>query len=170
MTKEREIPLKNYIILSIILIITALLAIYFYISYSKYEESKLNTPIIDKYLRVIKYNELDDYLVENKDAIIYTSILEDKEVRDFEIKYKNVIVNNSLRSSILYMDLTEVINNQEKYKNFIDSYSLESENITQTPAILTFKDSKLIKIYSIKNNNYDVNEVAEYLTEEGIIK
>lgn len=170
MKKEKEIPLKNYIILSIILIITALIAVYFYMGYNRYEESKLNTPIIDKYLRVINYNELDDYLVENKDAIIYTSILENEEIRNFEIKFKNAILNNSLRSSILYMDLTEVYNNQEKYRKFINNYTLGNDNITITPAILTFENSKLIKIYNIKDNNYEIEKILDYLKEEGIVK
>ena len=70
MEKEKNIPFKNYILLAVILIISAILIIYFYMWYSAYENNKLTTPIMDKYMQVINYNELDNYLIENKNCII----------------------------------------------------------------------------------------------------
>ena len=90
MKKEKNIPLKNYIILAVVLILSIILVIYFYMWYNAYEESKLNTMIMDKYLQVINYNELNNYLVENKDAVIYSSVLEDQKIRHFEKKFKNI--------------------------------------------------------------------------------
>ena len=68
MKKEKEIPFKNYIILAVILIFTILLVVYLFNWQSIYQKNKLQEPILDKYLMVINYNELDDYLVENKKA------------------------------------------------------------------------------------------------------
>ena len=67
----RVIPIKNYLILGIVIIVTLLLLYYFYMWIDAYNETKLNKPILDKYLEVINYNELDDYLIENQDTIIY---------------------------------------------------------------------------------------------------
>ena len=50
MKEEKNIPFRNYIILSIILILSIVLVIYFYMWYSTFENNKLNTPIMDKYL------------------------------------------------------------------------------------------------------------------------
>ena len=94
MKKEKEIPLKNYILLSIVLILTIVVVIYFFLWKNTYEKSKLQTPILDDYLLVINYNELNNYLVENKDAIIYVSKLNDESIRLFENKFKNIINKN----------------------------------------------------------------------------
>ena len=69
--KLREIPLKNYIYLFLILLGSILLLLYIYTWYETYHENKLNTSIMNNYLTVINYNELDNYIIENKNAIIY---------------------------------------------------------------------------------------------------
>ena len=73
MKKEKEIPLKNYILLSIVLILTIVVVINLFLWKNTYEKSKLQTPILDDYLLVINYNELNNYLVENKDGKISSS-------------------------------------------------------------------------------------------------
>lgn len=166
--KKREVPVKNYIFLGIIILITLLLLFYFYLWYLTYEESKLNNEIMDRYLQVINYNELEDYLLENKDAFVYVSVLEDKKTRNFEINFKQTIIDNSLKKEILYLDLTEIYNNENKISIANKEYNIDNKNISNVPCILVFKDGNLTKIYDIKENNYDVNKVEIFLEEEGI--
>ena len=96
----RKIPMKNYIILGVVILVTMLILYYFYMWVDVYKESKINIPIMDKYMNVINYNELDNYIVENPDTIVYVSVLEDENIREFEkkfkIKYKNNQINNEL--------------------------------------------------------------------------
>ena len=70
-----------------------------------YNENKLYTSIMNKYLTVINYNELNDYITENKNAILYVSILGDKEINRFEEKFKNIISDENLK---IYEDFNEV--------------------------------------------------------------
>lgn len=169
MKKEKNIPLKNYIILAVVLILSIILVIYFYMWYNAYEESKLNTMIMDKYLQVINYNELNNYLVENKDAVIYTSVLEDQKIRDFEKKFKNIIIKNSLNNDILYLDLTEELKDKNITKDIKETYNINNQDIANTPSIMIFKDGNLYSIYNIKDNNYNINNLVDYLEEEDII-
>jgi len=165
---KRDIPLKNYIYLSIIILISLLLIFYFYLWYLTYEESKLNNQIMDRYMQVINYNELEDYILENKNAFVYVSILEDKNIRNFEIDFKETIIDNSLKKEILYLDLTEIYNNKNRIDKAIREYNINSKNISNVPCILVFKEGTLSRIYDIKENNYDVDEVEDFLEEEGI--
>ena len=167
MKKEKNIPLKNYIILAVVLILSIILVIYFYMWYNAYEESKLNTMIMDKYLQVINYNELNNYLVENKDAVIYSSVLEDQKIRHFEKKFKNIIIKNSLNNDILYLDLTEELKDKNITKDIKETYN--NQDIANTPSIMIFKDGNLYSIYNIKDNNYNINNLVDYLEEEDII-
>lgn len=161
----REIPLKNYIILGLVILLTLGLVYYFYLWYITYEESKLNETIMDRYLEVINYNELNDYIVENRNAMIYTSVLEDNNIRKFEIKFKNIVVKNALKDKILYMDMTDIFKDKIKYTELRNSYQINNYNITNVPCILVFKNAKLVDIYSIKDNDYNTDNVLNYIID-----
>lgn len=161
----REIPLKNYIILGLVILLTLGLVYYFYLWYITYEESKLNETIMDRYLEVINYNELNDYIVENRNAMIYTSVLENNNIRKFEIKFKNIVVKNALKDKILYMDMTDIFKDKIKYTELRNSYQVNNYNITNVPCILVFKDAKLVDIYSIKDNDYNADNVLNYIID-----
>ena len=166
MKKEKEIPLKNYILLSIVLILTIVVVIYFFLWKNTYEKSKLQTPILDDYLLVINYNELNNYLVENKDAIIYVSKLNNENIRLFENKFKNIINKNNLNNKILYLDLTEELKENNIIKKINKKYGKE---MTEVPTIVIIKDGKISSSYNIKENKYNIKLLEKYLEKEDVI-
>ena len=166
MKKEKEIPLKNYILLSIVLILTIVVVIYFFLWKNTYEKSKLQTPILDDYLLVINYNELNNYLVESKDAIIYVSKLNDESIRLFENKFKNIINKNNLNNKILYLDLTEELKENNIVKEINKKYGKE---MTEVPTIVIIKDGKISSSYNIKENKYNIKLLEKYLEKEDVI-
>lgn len=166
MKKEKEIPLKNYILLSIVLILTIVVVINLFLWKNTYEKNKLQTPILDDYLLVINYNELNNYLVENKDAIIYVSKLNDESIRLFENKFKNIINKNNLNNKILYLDLTEELKENNIVKEINKKYGKE---MTEVPTIVIIKDGKISSSYNIKENNYNIKLLEKYLEKEDVI-
>ena len=166
MKKEKEIPLKNYILLSIVLILTIVVVIYFFLWKNTYEKSKLQTPILDDYLLVINYNVLNNNLVENKDAIIYVSKLNDESIRLFENKFKNIINKNNLNNKILYLDLTEELKENNIVKEINKKYGKE---MTEVPTIVIIKDGKISSSYNIKENKYNIKLLEKYLEKEDVI-
>lgn len=159
MEKERKIPLKNYIILALVLILSIVIVIYLF----KWIGSKeMNSAIINNNLRSINYNELDSYLVENNDCIIYISSSSDKESRKFESKFISLIDKYSLNNKLLYLNLDIEDNNKKNIKKLVNK-SIDF------PLIIVFKNKEIVSVYDIKNNNYNINKVIDYLKEEGII-
>lgn len=165
MKKEREIAFKNYIILALVLIITIIGVIYIFMWYSSKEKSKLELPILDDYIMPINYNELNDYIVENKDAVIYTSVLNDVNIRLFENKFKNVIVKNNLNSSILYLDLTNEIKDNNVLLKMEKKYGIKVD----IPSVMVFRDGVLTDVYNIKEDNYNIKKLEKYLEKEVVI-
>ena len=159
----REIPVKNYVILGVVIVITMLFLYYFYMWVDVYKESKINIPILDRYMMVINYNELDNYLVENPNAIVYVSVLEDENIRSFEKKVKNKYKNNEIEKDILYMNITEDIKDDNVRNEMIGKYSLNSLDITNVPCVLVFNDGMLKSVYSVKDNDYDISKFVVYL-------
>lgn len=165
MKKEREIAFKNYIILALVLIITIIGVIYIFMWYSSKEKSKLELPILDDYIMPINYNELNDYIVENKDAVIYISVLNDVNIRLFENKFKNVIIKNNLNSSILYLDLT----NEIKDNNVLLKMEKKYGTKVDIPSVMVFRDGVLTDVYNIKEDNYNIKKLEKYLEKEVVI-
>jgi len=155
---------KNHIILGLILIITIVIITYFFKWYSTYQDSKLNTMVLDGYLQVIKYNELEDYLTENKDAVIYVSKLKNQEIRTFEKKFKNIIIKYNLNNSLLYLNTTDENDSSFELENITNNSSIK-----ELPLIIIYRDGKIYNIYNIKDNNYNINLLINFLEEEGII-
>ena len=164
MKEERNVPFRNYLILSILLILSVIIVIYFYMWYGEFYNTKINTPIIDEYLNVINYNELDTYLIENKNVIVYTSNLYDEKSRNFEKKFVKIIEDYSLSNKIIYLDLTEQYKDKNLYNFIVDKY-----NLLDLPCIITFNNGIVDDIYSIEDRNYDINLLISYLKIKEII-
>lgn len=159
----RVIPRKNYIILGIVIIVTLLFLYYFYMWIDAYNETKLNRPILDKYLEVINYNELEDYLIENQDTIIYVSVLENSKIRDFEKQFKTILKKKEIDKDILYMNITDDIKEKVVVKEMNEKYAINSLSITDVPVIAVFEDGTLKSIYGIKDNNYDIGRFKLFI-------
>lgn len=162
---KKDIPIKNYFILGIILLVSMFLVYYCYLWFQIYDEDRLNTPIMDKYLQVINYNELSSYIGENGSAVIYVSFLGDETVRNFENDFKEVILDYSLKNDILYMDLSDELSDNLG-KEIYSLYGLDSYNI---PSIIVFEDGVLVDTYDIVSHNYNVKKVQKHLVSLGVI-
>ena len=154
----KQVPFKNYIYLFCILLGSILLLFYIYTWYETYNENKLYTSIMNKYLTVINYNELDNYITETPNAILYVSVLGDKKINRFEEQFKNNISNSNLRNHILYLDIT----NEEKEE------AMKKLNIdTNLPYLLVYTNGKITDTYSIEKNNYSTKKTIKYLNRIG---
>ena len=165
MTKEelRVIPKRNYVILAIILLISFLLIYYFYMWIDAYNETKLNKPILDKYLEVINYNELEDYIIESPNAIIYISVLENSEIRDFEKQFKNMLKTDQINEDLLYMDITDEMNNERIKKEIGDSRLLSNINIQKLPTVIVIDNGNVTYTYSVSENNFDIQDFKMFV-------
>ncbi len=154
----KQVPFKNYIYLFCILLGSILLLFYIYTWYETYNENKLYTSIMNKYLTVINYNELDNYITETPNAILYVSVLGDKKINRFEEQFKNNISNSNLRNNILYLDIT----NEEKED------AMKKLNIdTNLPYLVVYTNGKITDTYSIEKNNYSTKKTIKYLNRIG---
>lgn len=156
--KEREIPPKNYVYLSIILLGTIFILFYAYLWYDTYRESKLYISIMSNYLTVINYNELSNYITENENAVIYVSRLGDEKINRFENSFKNTITRNNLKNAMLYLDVTN-----ENINNVKNNLKIEDE----LPCIVVYTNGKVADTYSIVRAKYDNKKILKYLNKIG---
>lgn len=161
----RNIPKKNYVILGIVILVSLLIVYYLYMWFTAYTATKEGEAILDKYMTVINYNELDNYLVENPDGIIYVGILNDEEISKFERKFKNSIKNSKINKEVLYLNITDEISNVNKVKGMKERYTVNYADITNVPNIMVFENGEIKTIYSIKDNGYDVDKAVKFIND-----
>ena len=106
--KKRIIPLKNYFILSIIIVITLLICAYFSSWYKTNEEANMKKGIMSEKLMQINLEELDNYILENPHKIIYLSSSVDDSLKSYENKIYKYISDNNLEGSFIYIDTTNI--------------------------------------------------------------
>ena len=135
----REIPKKNYIIMLIIAVSVVLLTL---ISCNIYNTKYRKTSILTNYISEIKMKDLDTYLMEKPNSIIYIS---NKSVNNTEqeLKLKDKLIELNITDYIVYLniDKTNIKKFNQKFKSNI--------KIDELPIIVIIEDNKITKEYSI---------------------
>ena len=154
----RVIPKKNYVYLGLIFILSLMVIYYCYMWYQSYKESLLQNSIMDDYLNVIHFNEVDDYIIENKNALVYVSVLGDEEINEFELNFVNTIADYSLRDVLLYMDVSSLD------KSVVDN---KFGNSSDYPFIVVYTNGKITDVYNISDKGYSTKKIIQYLNRIG---
>ncbi|MDD4036226.1 MAG: hypothetical protein PHS45_02765 [Bacilli bacterium] len=170
MAKKKEIEKKNYIIYALVVIFTLVLIFLIKGCYKAYKDHQLTIPVIADYVNEVKYEELSSFIVENPDFILYTCTSYEKECRDFERKFKDVIKDYNLKDKIVYLNLDSIV--QDELNDDTDNFilkALNDDNYFKTyPKIAVFKDSVLLE-YLVISNKVSVDRVVQLLEEYEII-
>lgn len=141
----REIPIKNYFILIIIIIVVALSTI---ILTNIYNNRFKTTSIMYNYLSEIKKNDIDTYLLEKPNTILYIADKYDISNNKIEEKLKEEIIKYNAKDYFVYLNINT--NNIE----FIDKLNQKySGNINkQLPVLVIIEDGLVSKSYTELNN------------------
>ncbi len=145
---------KNIIILTVVCIIT--LGILF--AALKINRNRLNNmkndSYIDSYLTQIKYSSINDFVVENPNAIIYVSNSNSKVSSNFEKMFAKVITKYNLENNIYYINIYNA--------NLVDQF------YQNAPEIVIYKDSSVSEVIDASTLK-DYNAIINVLKERSII-
>lgn len=152
----KKIPTKNYIILFglIVLILCACLA--FYNIFNIYNENKLNTSPLSS--KQVLYEDLKNATKEiDADTFLLISYTQNKKVFNNEKEIKKYLNKNNLMDNVMYLDVTEYMNDE----NFTEDINkvLKLENNLQVkvfPAIVYYKDGNAA--YSVDSSSGLINK------------
>ncbi|MBQ2639942.1 MAG: hypothetical protein IJF92_04175 [Bacilli bacterium] len=143
--EEKNIPIKNYVILGIIFLISIILVIYLCRCYKVYDESQRETPIVRGHLSEITENEIDSYLVENPSTVFYMCTASDFTCRNYEKDFIKLIDEKNLSNSIIYVNLSNA-DIDTFVDNFNKNHKYKVKLTKEYPALIVFDESKIISI------------------------
>lgn len=168
---KREIPKKNYIIVGFIAIAVVILVLYMAKLYNNVNINKGNS-IMSNYLFNVTTNELDSYLLENPNIIIYWANSEDISNSSFEKDLKKYIVKYDLQKNFVFVNTNNIseeeINNiTKKYLN--DELKNKNINLKITPNILIVEEGKIVDVLYTYQQEIEMNYVKEKFKSYGVI-
>ncbi len=142
--------IRNFIIVIILLVL-------FTISLILVLKEKHNSILLE-IMPEIKYEELDNYLFDNNESIIY--IGNNDIDKKFEKELKEYIINNNI--NIIYMYV-----NNKSINNLKNDYSI---NNIYVPNIIIFKDKKIKDILYTNKSNLKLENVISFFKNNEVIK
>lgn len=161
--EEKKIPLKNYIILGIIFLVSIVVVVYLCRCYKVYDESQRETPVIRGHLPEITENEVDSYLVENPSTVFYMCTASSFVCRNYEKDFIKLIDEKKLSNSIIYVNLSNA-DIENFVNNFNNNHKYKVKLTKNYPALVIFEDSKVINILqNDKNEKLTISKTKSFL-------
>ena len=163
---DKKIPVKNYIILSLIVIFTLIAVVYLFAWYKQYEDSKVMQPVITNTIREVEYNNLSTVVRERDILIMYMCTTTESICRNFEKKFASYIKNNNLSDNIIYLNLGYDSNEKGLLNKVYNEYKSDTlvKKITGYPTIVVFNSGKIIDVLSSsKKEKLNIEKLEEFL-------
>ncbi len=162
--QKKSIPLKNYIIVVVIVLLVVLGAIYACSWYKTIKEYNLNKSVITDTVNKIELETLESYIVDNSNFIMYLSDSSDESIKSFEKKFKRYIKNNSLNSEILYLDIKDY-DNELVVETLLNYKSENLKNLKNIPFpnLLIFENGKIEDILYLRKSSINRKDVVDFI-------
>lgn len=165
--KKNIIPVKNYIKLLILIVVTIFCSFLLRNWYMGRVNYELNIPVIaETVLRKISNEEVYNYVHENENAIIYMGVASDKNCRAFEKEFNKVIKDRSLEDKITYLNITDVKDKNAFIEEFNTNYGISLQGY---PSLIIFSEGKVKSVYSVKTGyKLNISAIIKFLDENGV--
>ena len=141
----KNIPVKNYFILLIMLIGVIIVT---FVGKNYYNNNLKKVNSLYKYANHINRDELKEYLGESSSLIIYIADKYDLNNEDAEDLIKDKIIELNLYNNFIYVD-SRVFN--DKFLGYFNNKYHTNFNIDNLPTIIIYDDGIVENIY------YDIN-------------
>ena len=164
--KKKVIPLKNYLILGIIIIVTLLGVLYLCSWYRQYQDNKINKPVITNVLREVQFNNLDTVLTERDMLIMYMCTTDENICRSFEKKFSEYIKDNNLTEEIVYLNLGYSSDENNLLETVYNNYKSDTlvKKIYEYPTLVIFNRGEIVDVLSSNSKNkITIEQVSEFL-------
>lgn len=163
--EERTIKPKNYLILLLIFLLTLGIVIGLRAWYNAYRTYELKTSVLKDKLTEVALTELDTYIAENTDAIIYIEVTEDENSREVASDLVDVIKKRELTGEVVYLSLSSVDDKNSFFDEFNKKYA-SNIKIENYPALVIFKDGKIEALVSrTSKQNLNIGDIEQLFDE-----
>ena len=156
----RQISTKNYVIFAGLVIFTILTVLYLGKWYKTTEEYLTSISPLASILRVITIEELDSYLLDNPDAVVY--ITDKDKTYNYEEELKKLVENYDLENLVVYLELSE--EDYKQMENYYFNSKLEVSNL------VIFENNKIKYFLAHDEKDLTKENTINFLKEHEVIE
>ena len=160
--KKDKKKIRNYILTILFFIACCGIVLYLRELYRVNEAEQKKIPIIQGYISEIYNDDLEHYITENPDGVIYMCIANDENCRVFEREFKKLLKKDEYVDNLVYLNLMDV--DQDKFlEEFNNKYVYKVKLSREYPAFVLFEDGKVKAILQEKDKKLDIVKVKHFL-------
>lgn len=167
MKKElKKIPLKNYIILFTLVIMTILLVLYVKSWVDAYKENKISISPLENNINKVNANELNLTLKETNQIILYVSYTNDKDIYDMEKQLLKKIKSRELSDYMIYYNVTDT---KTSYVEYLKE-ELNTNDIKKAPMFIYLKNAEVKEVINSDKKLIDSDDMIYLINKYEIGK
>ena len=156
----KTIPRKNYLILfgTILLIISACFATFNI--YNIYQETKIKKSVLDK--KSIKFEDLGEIKNDvSANTFLIIGYSQNSKIYQNEKEIKSLLKKNNLLDNVLYLDVTDIKDNENLINDINEKLKLEDGNkISSVPALIYYNENK---VTYVKDGTVTKDDIAQII-------
>ncbi len=122
---------------------------------------------ISKFLMNVKEAEVDEFLRENGDVVLYLASASDKEMLEFEDEMIEMIKNNDLVNNFVMLDTDKFVND-DFYNNFSSEYGFVDIVLTY-PNLIVFENHEIKDILIFGDEQIEIDDVETFLINNEVM-
>lgn len=159
----KKVPLKNYFILGIILVVSVFVVLYLNKLCTNVKQN--NNNLLNVFIREITPQELENYMIENPYLIIY---LDNENMQDntFQKKFKKLLIKYDLQKEVVFVNINQF--DEKEFNTFIKKYYDNDLNIEKKKSLIIVDNQKIVDIMIANNEKFDINLIKEFFKENGV--
>ena len=164
----KKIPIKNYIILAVILLATIISVFYARSWYITNEEYYLRNSAIKDTVREINIDEISNYNLESPRFILYISSGGNAEIKKFESDFKKVIKKLEISDDIVYLNADNVEELYTRLKDYSNNDKMDSYIKESDASLYIFDNGKIVSVLN-NVNHFSDKQIEKYIKKWGFI-
>lgn len=165
----KKISLRNYFLVIVVSILVIAIALYIRAFYINYNSEVVKSSVFKEKISEVNFNELDYTIAEAGDALLYVGYTGNKDIYEMEKRLLKEIEKKSLVEKILYLDVSEYLENDEYVVKLKKEFSNIKNEITSAPMFIYIENGEGVEAMSseLKMVDYKVfnNIVSKYELE-----
>ena len=161
-TKKENKKIRNYLITIVLFIACCGLVLYLRELYKVNQEAQRKIPIIQGYISEIYNDDLEHYVLDNPNTVVYMCIANDEDCRVFEREFKKLLKKEIYNDKLVYLNLTDV-DSDSFVESFNNKYVNKTKLTKKYPAFVLFEDGKIKAILQEKDKKLDIVKVKHFL-------
>lgn len=142
----REVPVKNYVILFIVFLVTIVLVLYINAWARAYKDDKLSVSPLSGVIDEIGPEEITQTMSETNEIILYVGYNNSQKLYDSENSLLDYIRKHDLAEKVVYVNVSNTKENDKYIDILRESFDNVKDDIKKAPMLIYVKNGKAIEV------------------------